>query len=303
MFYYKAIVTFLLASVAALVQAAPESSTKTVLARDDGYASINPVGLTLRSLDARAPAASLASQTRSALRADYPFASRQDARRTLSPFPLLAARAVPSTCATTILSGIVGLTNSDTGAALGYIEASANTLGEYGVTSDLSSALRISFGTPACASVASYSELQITTSNDLASFTQLGFITGFSNTGTSYNLDSGLDNYAYLGGVTEDVSVLVILTLVPQSAVDLPNSFSAATSIPEGVESAVRTWNPSTNALGVQWINSEGSVAPTYLMWASGDNVVVITGDVSVFRSTFGNDARVSLTLVTEVVS
>ncbi|KZT22496.1 hypothetical protein NEOLEDRAFT_651687 [Neolentinus lepideus HHB14362 ss-1] len=172
---------------------------------------------------------------------------------------------------------------------MGYLSATANSYGEYGLTSDASAAMRISFGTSSCASSAVYPELDITAQNGLTTYPLTGFITGFSN--TDNNLYSGSFNYAYFGGVATE-------TPAGSPAITEPNSFSAASGVSRAVESAVWSWSTSTNALTPQWINTDGSFPTNYLVYVPSSVAFALLGDVTAFSSNFVNVQVVTFTFV-----
>ncbi|CCO29681.1 hypothetical protein RSOLAG1IB_06493 [Rhizoctonia solani AG-1 IB] len=67
------------------------------------------------------------------------------------------------------------------------------------------------------------------------------------------------------------------------------NSFGDATGIPKAAESAIWTYDPVTNYLSPQWVNTDGSTPTNYLIYANDfNNAFVVTGDPVVFRETFG---------------
>lgn len=86
------------------------------------------------------------------------------------------------------------------------------------------------------------------------------------------------------------------------------NSFGDATGIPKAAESAIWTYDPVTNDLSPQWVNTDGSTPTNYLIYANDFNsrpmfslrlsilltsllilaAFVVTGDPVVFRETFG---------------
>jgi hypothetical protein len=50
------------------------------------------------------------------------------------------------------------------------------------------------------------------------------------------------------------------------------NSFSAATGIPETIESAIWSYDPATQAITAQWINTDGSAPATHIVYANDYN-------------------------------
>ncbi|KAG8910074.1 hypothetical protein FRC01_006561, partial [Tulasnella sp. 417] len=116
---------------------------------------------------------------------------------------------------------------------------------------------------------------------------------------TSDDLSPGSFNYAYITGTTQTPPGS------PPSTEDNNNSFTTATTIPERSESAVWKFNPGTQDLSAQWINTDGSRPKTHLVYYAPDNVLIITGDVAAFQRNFGTDGNppVTLTCVPPVVS
>ncbi|TFK50841.1 hypothetical protein OE88DRAFT_1659944 [Heliocybe sulcata] len=281
MLYDKAILAIFLTAATTLVQGAPEGPTKTLAARD--YASINPTGLSLRSLDG--DGSSFGKRLTNAQRLARGLPLRKPRR-------VQARQATPSSCPTISHTGTIRVTDIDAGGVLGYVSSTPNIFGEYELATTASGALRVSFGTSSCLSSAVYSQFDVTTENGISNFPLLGFMTGFAN--TNYGIGSGSSNYAYLGGVTQ--------TPEGSPAIQQANSFSAASGIPDGVESAVWTWEPSSNALTVQWINTDGSSPTTYLAYLAGDAAIILTGDLGTFRNIFGSATRIAFTFVPDSI-
>ncbi|KAG8977381.1 hypothetical protein FRC05_001779 [Tulasnella sp. 425] len=166
------------------------------------------------------------------------------------------------------------------GTDYGFISPVWNGFGEYGqVQSSQDSALVVTFNVSPDAS--STSQLDFTADNSpSATYPFFGAIDGFAS--TSDNLGPGSYNYAYIGGTTQTPA-----GSPPNSGGD--NSFTAATGIPEDIESAVWTYDASTNAITAQWINTDGSSPATHIVYANDANqAFALTGDVGSFQSTFG---------------
>ncbi|EPQ55299.1 hypothetical protein GLOTRDRAFT_129580, partial [Gloeophyllum trabeum ATCC 11539] len=183
----KALFTVLVAT-AALVHAKP-TTTSGLQALEDGLASIDPQGITLKPLERRAPAprADLSNAQRLArglpLRKPKPRSDKAKLR--------FAERAVPSACPTTTVSGVLQVTSADTGSVLGYVGAAMTTYGHYGVSTNLAGALRVSIGTSSCSSASTASQLDIATSNGAAAYPHLGLVAGAANTAPTNNLAAG----------------------------------------------------------------------------------------------------------------
>ena len=184
-----------------------------------------------------------------------------------------------SALAQTPCTGTVKVTDTDTNTVLGYVSTQWNSFGEYGVTNNPSQYLTVSFD-PGSA------PFDITATNGPnASYPLVVGIQGYAS--TNANLGPGSFNYAYLGGGTA--------TPANSPALNQPNSFTAATGISEGIESAI--WSlGSGNQLLPQWVNTDNSTPATYLVLAG--NVLVMTGDTTAFGNTFGSSPDVGLNLV-----
>lgn len=283
MLYAKTLFAALLAA-AVLVQAEPTQTTPV---------SINPHGIALKPVpqkrDAVADAPSPSVELTNAQRLARGLPLRKPSRQ--SKKSRQARQAAPSACPSTAYSGIVQVTNADTGAALGYLPSTLNLFAEYGVTPSAEGALRVAFSAASCAGAAS--QLDILTTNGAADFPYLGLISGFANAGTQGDLGAGSYNYAYFGGVTH--------TPAGSPPVTAPNSYSVATGVPEVVESAVWTYDAASGSISAQWVNTDGSVVATDLLYSASDNTIVAAGDVASFRSRFGSAGtfpRLTLRLV-----
>jgi hypothetical protein len=184
-----------------------------------------------------------------------------------------------SALAQTPCTGTVKVTDTDNNTVLGYVSTQWNSFGEYGETNDPSQYLTVSFDP-------SSAPFNITATNGPnASYPLVVGIQGFASTNT--NLGPGSYNYAYLGGGTS--------TPANSPAQTQPNSFTAATGISEGIESAI--WSlGSDNQLIPQWVNTDSSKPATYLVLVQG--VLVMTGDRTAFGNTFGTYEDVGLNLV-----
>ncbi|KAG9047514.1 hypothetical protein FS837_002099 [Tulasnella sp. UAMH 9824] len=99
----------------------------------------------------------------------------------------------------------------------------------------------------------------------------------FSN---SDNLGPGSSNYLFITGNTQTPA-----GSTPQSGNN--NSLSASTGIPQNAESAVWKYNPTTQDISVQWINTDGSTPATTLLYCSVDDVLMATGDIAALQSVY----------------
>ncbi|EPQ55300.1 hypothetical protein GLOTRDRAFT_138893 [Gloeophyllum trabeum ATCC 11539] len=171
------------------------------------------------------------------------------------------------------------------------------TYGHYGVSTNLAGALRVSIGTSSCSSASTASQLDIATSNGAAAYPHLGLVAGAANTAPTNNLAAGSSNYAYLSGVAQ--------TSPGAPAVAAGNTYTAASGRAAGTESAIWTYDAASGAVGAQWINGDGSVAPTYVVYSQADSSLLATGDVAKFRDAFGsaNKPVVTFKLITAIAS
>lgn len=178
----------------------------------------------------------------------------------------------------TTFTGYIEVNNATT-----FIGDTFNSFGEYTTTSSLADALAVSFDP-------SSSPFSITVTNNPASssYPYLGGIQGYGS--TNANLGSGSYNYSFLGGT--------VATSPGATPATDGNSFTAATSISEAIESAI--WSISSgDALTAQWINTDGSSPTTYVVTATGGgNEVVLTGDPTTFGSAFDGETTDTLIFV-----
>ncbi|KAJ7726588.1 hypothetical protein B0H14DRAFT_3002077 [Mycena olivaceomarginata] len=151
-----------------------------------------------------------------------------------------------------------------------------NGFGEYGqFQADQAGSLEVTFSyTPDSPSQLNF----MATNSPSPTYPYFGAISGFAS--ESDDFGSGSYNYAYLGGTTS--------TPVSTNSGD-NNSFSAATGIPETIESAIWSYDPATQAITAQWINTDGSAPATHIVYANDFNqALVLTGSVAAFQGTFG---------------
>ncbi|KAJ7087498.1 hypothetical protein C8R44DRAFT_893200 [Mycena epipterygia] len=160
------------------------------------------------------------------------------------------------------------------GTFAGYVSPAWNSFGEYGALQDAQDgALEVSFSY----SPDSPGQLSFTATNGPdATYPFIGAIKGISS--SSSDLGPGSANYAYLGGTSQTPAGS------PPSAGD--NAFDAATHLTEDIESAIWSYDSSTQAITAQWINTDSSAPSTHIVHTQG--VLALTGDVNAFTSTFG---------------
>jgi len=126
--------------------------------------------------------------------------------------------------------------------------------------------------------VAFTSELDISVDSSYAgSWPFMGSIDGFVN--ASDDLSSGSSNFAYVQGTTQTA---------PGSP---PASVSNSYPVAKNSESAIWTYDTSTNAITAQWFNMDGSKPPTSIVHILGANAFVITGDSGAVERAFGYSA------------
>ncbi|TFK43108.1 hypothetical protein BDQ12DRAFT_642516 [Crucibulum laeve] len=194
------------------------------------------------------------------------------------------SRALPSgTPSNDVRQGIIQVFTGDI--LLGYVKAATNSFGEYGITADAAQALLVSVDvTDAATGVADIG----TINGPDASYPFFGGIVGFSS--SNDDLASGSFNYVYLGATTQ--------TEPNSPPVDGANSFTHATSLSKKIESAIWTFDASTNTLTSQWINTDSSSPATFIGYYASDNVFILTGDKTTFTNNFGPTPWVTLKLV-----
>ncbi|KAJ3482531.1 hypothetical protein NLI96_g6928 [Meripilus lineatus] len=208
-------------------------------------------------------------------------------RRGLGPAPPkrrnnrspLKARSSPTPC--TVTTGVISVVQDSTN---GYLTSTANSFGEYGFTTSLDSALRVSL----CPT--DDSPFVITPLNGpFLSFPYLGFVTGFAN--TDPDLKAGSANYAYLTGT--------ILTAAHATPAELPNAFTAASGVAESIESSV--WSMDVNGvLSAAWVNRDGSSQTYSLYYVPSSAAFALVGDYNAFSSNFGAAFLATFALVAD---
>ncbi|KAG8908706.1 hypothetical protein FRC01_007279 [Tulasnella sp. 417] len=157
-----------------------------------------------------------------------------------------------------------------------------NEFGEYGIVQEnQAGALKVTF----TASPDGPSDTLdfVADNGPSTSYPYLGGVVGFAS--TSDNLGPGSYNYAYVAG-TEHIP-----SRTPQATDqnDPNNSFSATTGIAASAEGAIWKYDPTTQDITAQWINTDGSASATYLVYANDFNqAFILTGDVEVFQGAFG---------------
>ncbi|KAI0350771.1 hypothetical protein OH77DRAFT_1430576 [Trametes cingulata] len=257
----------LAAGVPSPVPVAPSRVRRTV---EDGEA-FNPTGVVTRAVPLAGPEARLTNAQRLA-RGLPPRAPHFNTRRRA-----LAARQSSVPCPQ--VTGTI-LTKDLDGNVFGYVAHAPNAFGEYGKTDNAADALSVVIRT--CDTTAPF---EIDTLNGAADHTRFGAILGFAS--TSSTIDSTSFNYAYFGGTDS----------VPYGPAQVtPNTFSAASGIPEGVESTI--WTLSGNDLKVTWVNPDGSTPAEHLIFVPSSGAFALTGNVGLFQGNFGSVTEVTFTFV-----
>jgi hypothetical protein len=169
----------------------------------------------------------------------------------------------------TTLTGQIAVTNSSTAAALGFVGSYYQIFGEYGLATNSSQGLDVSFSD----SSAPFSILG--TNGPDATYPYLGGVVGFAS--TSNDLGAGSRNYAYLAGT-------VAGTATNQ------NSFSTASGVPELSQSVL--WSLSAgNLLTASWVNTDSSIVAATIVFYQPDKVFLLVGDLAAFSASFGGTA------------
>jgi hypothetical protein len=117
-------------------------------------------------------------------------------------------------------------------------------------------------------------------SGDSDPYPYIGGILGFTSSGSDFA--TGSYDYAVIGATTA--------TAVHATPATGPNAFTAATGIPEPIQSAI--WSLSNgNILTAQWVNSDSSTPKTYIVDSSG--ILALTGDPTQLQNVLGTKVSV----------
>ncbi|KAH6916718.1 hypothetical protein BKA70DRAFT_1090717 [Coprinopsis sp. MPI-PUGE-AT-0042] len=135
---------------------------------------------------------------------------------------------------------IVKADNSDAG----FVSKSFNIFGDYGLTDNVEDALPISF--LHASGDSSLFDISNRNSEQLSAYPFIGFTNGFASDSETFS--KGSINYAFMTGVSLGRTD------------SKPNSFSAATGIPELSQSTVWKFDAGSNELSVEWANPDASV-------------------------------------------
>ncbi|PCH39027.1 hypothetical protein WOLCODRAFT_146826 [Wolfiporia cocos MD-104 SS10] len=163
------------------------------------------------------------------------------------------------------------------------VSRAPNAFGEYGVTRDAADALRVQYA--ACADGAPGDLLGL---NGIADHRFLGAITGFDS--PAGDLAPGSSAYAYLGGTEQ----------TPPNAppATVGNSFTSATGIAAGAESAIWRVDGASGAVDARWVDGNGATPVIHVMYFAPEDFLLLTGDVGAFAAAYGGGEEVTLTFV-----
>ncbi|KAJ7084710.1 hypothetical protein C8R44DRAFT_821902 [Mycena epipterygia] len=238
------------------------------------------------------PEGASTAETRSVERATVNVETKRDTNaqrlaRGLGPLPprhrsRRAAMARRSAGVPVATSGTIQVSLASTGSVLGFI-SQASGFNHFGVSADSTQALDFQFSVDS--TVTSSAGINIVASSTYAAtWPYIGGIVGAAN--SNADLSSGSFNYAFIQGtsLTPDDS--------PPAAVS--NSYPAV----KQSESAIWNYDATTGAITAQWVNIDGSTPATSIMYVSGSNALVATGDATVFAAAFSGSEAVTFTLV-----
>ncbi|THG95569.1 hypothetical protein EW026_g6111 [Hermanssonia centrifuga] len=243
--------------VIGMVGAIPSASSRDVV-------SFNPVGIKLNPLDDL-----LAPLTARGM------SNAQRLARGLPPNKPRLRRTVPSSSPTPACSpttGALRALSTDADMPLdGYVNATPNPYGEFGYTTDQVAAMIVTVSP-----CGDGSPINVVSSNSVKSMPYLGGIEGFAD--DSPDLEPREFNYMVLGGVTQTSP-----HATPQNGA---NSYTAATGNSKYIESAIWTIDDA-GVLSAQWVNTNGSLPATILVYVPSADSFALVGDVDAFEETF----------------
>ncbi|KAJ1305341.1 hypothetical protein OPQ81_000357 [Rhizoctonia solani] len=185
--------------------------------------------------------------------------------------------AKPSSCAQIQKRCNIRVTHASNGTVLGFVSPVWNRHGEYGIIqTNQNGSLEVSFSF----SPKSPTQLDLLATNHVnKTYPYMGATVGFVS--PSNDLVVGGYNYLFITGTTK-------IPAGPPVGAD-NNSFGGTTGIPKSAESAIWTYNRATKDLTPQWVNTNGSIPTSYVVYANDfNNAFVMVGDLGVFGKTFG---------------
>lgn len=186
--------------------------------------------------------------------------------------------------------GYMEVVDADSHQLLGYVSNAYNKYGEYGVLTNNSAGYLLASlamdGPPSGSSVIS------TINGPLATYPFFGLISGFDS--TSADLKEGHYNYAVFGGTVRRPA--------NSPATQGDNSFARFTGITRPIETAIFSYDLSSNEIGCHWVNEDGSTPITYLGYNEQEAALFVTGDMASFTDKYGTSSVrwVTLKLISE---
>ncbi|OSD00535.1 hypothetical protein PYCCODRAFT_1371041 [Trametes coccinea BRFM310] len=265
----------------AAVGPSPVPYAPTPVRRDVSADSFNPTDIVPKPIAQNAAAAIGAGLTNAQrlARGLPPRSPRLNTRRNRA----LAARQSATPCTFSQPTGIIRVSSANDNSLNGYISSTANSFGEYTVTTDASQALSVAI--QRCNSASGPFDMTALNGALSSQYPYVGLVNGFAS--TDDNIRAGSYNYAYIAGTT-------IPAGSPAEAV--PNAYSGATGSVKDAESAIWTLDdsdPNHIVLTPRWVNTDGSQATTQLVYSPGAGALAVVGDAAVFASNFGTATAV----------
>lgn len=172
------------------------------------------------------------------------------------------------------------------GSVIGFVAAAFNKYGEYGLfQGSQDGALEVVFSDAPGSQMDMYANNAPSSSHPF-----VGAISGFASTDDDFG--PGSYNYAFIGGTSQ--------TAPGSAAVPGENTFFMATGFEGNYQSAIWGYNPTSQAITAQWMNSDGSAPPTQILYANDENqALCLTGDAGALRSAAeSNYPEITLTCV-----
>ncbi|KIK01209.1 hypothetical protein K443DRAFT_678564 [Laccaria amethystina LaAM-08-1] len=236
------------------------------------YKSLNPP---LNILDSRdAPSPTLVRKTNAErLIAGLPL---NPPRRSRTAHP----RGVPSGVPT-LTQGYIKVTEAGTGKDYGFLNKDLNNFGEFQTTSDPGQ--RAIFSINLADAAQGQTNIAV---NGASARPYIGGIVGFSS--ALSDLKSGFATYSYIGQT--EASPL------NSPPVMVGNTFSDATGLAKGVESAIWVYDAGSGTITPQWVNNNLSLPATYIGLSQG--LLILSGDKYSFSTVFGPTTWLTFTFI-----
>ncbi|KAG8942460.1 hypothetical protein FRC04_003628 [Tulasnella sp. 424] len=165
-------------------------------------------------------------------------------------------RQQPSSTPSDSYRGYIQVNRADGSGTLGYISQSSLSGAQTRYQSDTSTALIVDFKLPAGATSGSTLDFTIESSDLSGNYQYLGLVQGRDDNDS--DIAAGSYQYLYIAATAQTAP-----NATPRNA---GNSYSSATGRSRTSESAVWSFDGTTNAITVQWVNSDGST-PTTNTW------------------------------------